>query len=82
MGTVLTILGLRVVIYLKDHRPAHVRVIGNGLEAVFKLNCPRGPPELRHTYGFSSKELATIRVGLAGRLSLLCDEWRRIHGYF
>jgi len=31
--------GLRVVVYPNDHRPAHVHVIGNGCEAVFKLNC-------------------------------------------
>jgi len=34
--------GLRVVVYPNDHRPAHVHVIGNGCEAVFKLNCPMG----------------------------------------
>ena len=28
MPTVLTISGLRVVIYLNDHRPAHVHIIG------------------------------------------------------
>ena len=48
MPTVLRFDGLRVVIYPDDHRPAHVHVIGAGGEAVFILNCPEGPPELRN----------------------------------
>jgi len=40
---------LRIVIYPADHRPAHVHVIGPDGEAVFQLNCPRGPAELRET---------------------------------
>ena len=56
--------GLRVVIYPNDHRPAHAHVIGDGCEAVFKLNCPKGPPELRENYGFSSGEVARIEAAL------------------
>jgi hypothetical protein len=37
MPTVLTIFGLRVVIYPNDHRPAHVHVQGGGCEAVFNM---------------------------------------------
>jgi len=55
MPTVLTILGLRVTIYPNDHRPAHVHIIGRGCEAVFKLHCPNGTPELRENYDFSKK---------------------------
>lgn len=47
MPTVHRFDGLRVVIYPNDHRPAHVHVMGNGCEAVFRLNAPDGPPELR-----------------------------------
>lgn len=47
MPTVLRLGALRVVIYPNDHRPAHVHVLGAGGEAVFVLNCPDGPPELR-----------------------------------
>jgi hypothetical protein len=82
MATILTIHGLRVAIYLKDHGPAHVHVASRGVEAVFKLNCPGGPPELRHSYGVPKKELIRIRAALASHWSLLCDEWRRIHGHF
>jgi hypothetical protein len=82
MAAILTINGLRVAIYMKDHGPAHVHVAGNGVEAVFKLNCPGGPPELRDSYGVPKKQLVRIRVALAGHLGLLCDAWRWIHGHF
>ena len=80
MPTVDTIDGLRVVIYPNDHRPAHVHVIGSGCEAVFKLNCPDGPPVLRENYGFAASKLSRITAGLASRLTSLCAEWSRIHG--
>ena len=71
--------GLRVVIYPNDHRPAHVHVIGDS-EAVFKLNCPNGPPELRENYGFTSGDLKKIKSALKSDLTHLCAEWSRIHG--
>lgn len=80
MPTVLTISGLRVVIYPNDHRPAHVHIIGNGCEAVFKLHCPKGPLDLRENYGFSRKDLVKIADELAANLTHLCNQWRQIHG--
>jgi hypothetical protein len=82
MPTVLTIFGLRVVIYPNDHRPVHVHIIGNGCEAVFNLHCPQGPPELRENYGFSRKELVRIADELAANLEALCRQWRKIHGHY
>ena len=82
MPTVLRIMGFRVVIYPNDHRPVHVHVQGNGCEAVFKLHCPNGPPELRENYDFSRKELGAIASALAENLAALCGEWRKIHGNF
>jgi hypothetical protein len=80
MPTVDDIDGLRIVVYPNDHRPAHVHVIGSGCEAVFKLNCPQGPPELRENYGFAAGKLSKIKAALASRSSSLCAEWSRIHG--
>jgi hypothetical protein len=82
MPTVLTIFGLRVLIYPNDHRPAHVHVFGNGCEAVFNLHCPDGPPQLRENYGFSQKELGKIASELAVNLVALCAAWRQIHGNY
>ncbi len=80
MPKVAVIDGLRVVVYPNDHRPAHVHVIGNGCEAVFKLNCPDGPPELLENYGFSPGDLAKIKAALIATTAHLCAAWSKIHG--
>jgi hypothetical protein len=77
--TVSRVGGLRVVIYPNDHRPAHVHVIGQG-EAVFVLNRPGGPLELRESFGFKISDIGRISVALAERLAGLCAEWSAIHG--
>ena len=80
MPTVLRLLGLRFVIYPNDHRPAHVHVIGPGCEAVFHLNCPKGPVTLRENYWFGRGDIARIKRILAAKLAHLCKEWEEIHG--
>jgi hypothetical protein len=80
MPTVFRFGAFRVVIYPNDHRPPHVHVIGQGHEAVFELNCPEGPVELRENYGFASRELVRIATLLDGNISLLCAAWESIHG--
>ena len=79
MPTVLTFGGLRVVIYPNDQRPPHVHGIGRGCEAVFNLNCPAGPVELRENYGFPRRKMARIASMLMDHLNKLCGEWERIH---
>jgi hypothetical protein len=56
-----------------------VHAIGGGCEAVFNMNCPAGPVELRENYGFSRRAIAQIRSALADHLKDLCSEWERIH---
>jgi hypothetical protein len=80
MPTVLRVAGLRIVIYFADHRPAHVHVVGRGGEAVFDLNCPKGPPALREVYGLSRADVGRIRTIVAGELSALYAAWEAIHG--
>ena len=80
MPTIHRFNGLRVVIYPNDHRPAHVHVKGAGGEAVFVLNCPGGPPELRESYGFKLIDLNRIEEALATMLATLCEKWRSFHG--
>ena len=79
-GTVLRAGGLRAVIYPNDHRPGHVHVIQADSEAVFYLQCPDGPPELRENFGFSRQALRRIKAILAAHLGHLCQRWRAIHG--
>jgi hypothetical protein len=81
MPTVMRIGGLRVVVYLNDHRPPHVHVRGAGTEAVFILNCAGGPPALRGSHGFTTAELNRIASILAGNVSALCGAWERIHDH-
>lgn len=80
MPTVLRFAGYRVVIYPADHTPSHVHVFGEGSEAVFNLNCPAGPVELRENYGFGRRSIRTIRAMLDRAVSSLCGEWSNIHG--
>ena len=58
----------------------HVHVIGGGCEAVFNLNCPAGPVELRENYGFSRREIRPIEAALTGHLGELWQAWENIHG--
>lgn len=81
MPTVSNILGLRVVVYPNDHRPAHVHVIGRGCEAVFDLHCPAGPPVLRENFRFNKNDLNDICRALKRQLHIACEGWRNIHGH-
>jgi hypothetical protein len=60
MPTVLRHGRLRIVIYPADHRLAHVHAIGPDGEAVFNLNCPAGPSELRENYGSKRRTLGAV----------------------
>ena len=82
MPTILRLEGLRVVIYPNDHRPAHVHVIGPTGEAVFLLNCPSGPPELRDNFGLTRLDVSRIADQLMKVLPKLCNEWSRLHGNY
>ncbi|MBS0612909.1 MAG: DUF4160 domain-containing protein [Proteobacteria bacterium] len=79
MPTVMRFDGLRVVVYPNDHLPGHVHVIGADCEAVFELNCPKGPVTLRESYGFTTWQLRGLAEQLTESLSLLCDAWESIH---
>lgn len=77
MPTVSRIDGLRVVIWPDDHGPAHVHVIGPAMEAVFKLRCPDGPPELRGSYAFKLADLRRIEAALTDMLARPVQEMER-----
>jgi len=78
--TILRFGGLRVVIYLNDHRPAHVHVIGRTASAAIDLHCPHGPPVVRERYGLKSSQLKRIEAAIAAELPRLCRKWEEIHG--
>ena len=80
MPTIDRIDAARVVIYLNDHRPAHVHVVQGERSAVLILHCPNGPLELRENIGFSRTEMRHILEESLSRLALFCREWERYHG--
>lgn len=80
MPTILTFDGFRVVIYPNDHVPELVHVIGADCDAVFRLNCTKGPPTLRESIGFKLRSLRAVAAHLDQNLDVLCAAWERIHG--
>ncbi|ATC34259.1 DUF4160 domain-containing protein [Caulobacter vibrioides] len=85
MATLLRHGKVRIVIYSEDHRPSHVHVVGVDKAAVLQLNCqeephPHGPLALRENHGFTARELRPIIEQVEANLTLLCAEWKRVHG--
>lgn len=72
---------LRVAVYSNDHRPEHVHVVGQGLEARFKLNCPNGPVEFWDYRGdWSHAHLNEVGSEVAEQIDKCCAKWREFHG--
>jgi Domain of unknown function (DUF4160) len=79
MVTVLRAEGLRVVIYLNDHRPAHVHVFGDG-EAKINLLGPNGAPELVWADNMTRSEVRRATRIVAEQSAFLLQRWEDIHG--
>jgi hypothetical protein len=79
MVTVLRANGLRVVIYLNDHQPAHVHVFGDG-EAKINLAGSSGAPDLVWAEGMTRAEVRRAMRLVAGRQTLLLQQWEDMHG--
>lgn len=79
MVTVLRFEGLRVVIFLNDHLPAHVHVFGNG-EAKINLIGPEGAPALVSADGMSRGEVRRAMRLVVDRQDWLRLQWSKIHG--
>jgi hypothetical protein len=79
MVTVLRAQGLRVVIFIDDHHPAHVHVFGDG-QAKINLLGADGAPELVWADGMTRGEVRrAVRIVVARRAELLA-RWEGIHG--
>ena len=82
MPTVLSVFkGWRVVIYLNDHLPPHVHVIGAGEHARLELLCDLGQVRLLSNIRFGLGQIKQIEAYLLNHLAHLCSEWGRIHGH-
>jgi hypothetical protein len=80
MVTIFRVRSLRIVIYLNDHWPAHVHVIGPGREAKVALGEAGGHPTLVTNEGLSRAELVSVLLEIHEQRDLLMQRWREIHG--
>jgi hypothetical protein len=80
MPTILRFRGLRVVIYLNDHRPPHVHVIRPDAEARIALGDEGERPWLMTNDGLSNREVVAALVEIERNRDLLIQRWREIHG--
>ncbi len=78
MVTVLRADGLRVVIYINDHVPAHVHVFGDG-EAKINL-VGEGAPNLVWADNMTRGEVRRSMRIVAEQLAYLLQRWEDIHG--
>jgi hypothetical protein len=79
MVTVARGLGLRVVIFVDDHLPAHVHVFGDG-EAKINLAGADGEAELVWAVGMKAGDVRRAMRLVAGQRSALLARWEEIHG--
>jgi len=79
MVTVFRAHGLRVIIFVDDHLPAHVHVFGDG-HAKINLHSADGTPELVWSEGMTRAEVRrAMRIVLEQQILLLA-RWEEIHG--
>jgi hypothetical protein len=79
MVTVLRADGLRVVIFVDDHQPAHVHVFGDGHARINLLGAD-GTPELVWAEGMTRGEVRrAVRIVIEQQAPLLA-RWEKIHG--
>jgi hypothetical protein len=79
MVTVLRAQGLRIVIFLNDHQPAHVHVFGDG-EAKINLGGSADAPELVWVEGMSLGEVRRAMRLVTEDQARLLARWEEIHG--
>jgi Domain of unknown function (DUF4160) len=79
MVTVLRAQGLRVVIYVNDHDPAHVHVFGDG-EAKINLLGAGGSPMLIWADGMSRGEVRRALRIVTDEQAALLARWEEIRG--
>ena len=71
--------GLRVVVFVNDHEPAHVHVFGDG-EAKIDLVGGDGDPELIYAIGMTRAEIRRAVRAVKEQQTYLLKRWSEIHG--
>jgi hypothetical protein len=83
MGTVFTsVRRYRVTVNSNDHWPRHVHAMNRGLNARFKLRCPKGTAVFWDiVWGeWDPKHLNELGQEITDEMKACCEEWSRIHG--
>ena len=78
MVTVHRAYGLRIVIFVDDHEPAHVHVFGDG-EAKVNLAGSAGAPELIFDTGMTRAEIRRAVSVVKEQQVYLLRRWSEIH---
>lgn len=71
--------GMRFVIFVDDHEPAHVHVFGDG-DAKVNLTGPGGKPVLLWANGMTRADIRRAMKVIESRQSEFLQRWREIHG--
>lgn len=79
MVTVLRAHGLRIVIFVNDHVPAHVHVFGDG-HAKIDLLGSGGIPELKWAECMTKAEMRRAVRTVTDQRDILIARWESIHG--
>jgi len=79
MVTVFRAHGLRVIIFVDDHQPAHVHVFGDG-QAKINLLGSDGTPELVWVDGMTKTEVRRAMRIVVEQQALLLSRWENIYG--
>jgi Domain of unknown function (DUF4160) len=79
MVTVLRVHGLRFVIYLDDHEPAHVHIFGDG-ELKVTIVGANGLPEIIYAVGMKANDRRRALDELKDRQQWFLSEWERLQG--
>ena len=79
MVTVYRAHGLRIVIFVDDHEPAHVHVFGDG-EAKINLAGGDGEPELIFAIGMTRADIRRAMSVVKEQQAYLLRRWSEIHG--
>jgi hypothetical protein len=71
--------GLRVIIFVDDHEPAHVHVFGDG-HAKINLSGRDGQPELVWAEGMKRSDVRHAMRIVTEQAALFLNRWREMHG--
>jgi len=80
MPTVLSQDGFDVMIYTRDHPPAHVHVWKAGGEAVINLGSDAAAPSIREINRMPKKNVRKAVRIIEENQTFLLVKWREIHG--